>query len=143
MNWPVYLTTALSGATALGAEVLWTRLMAMLLLATVYVFSIILAVFLVGMAVGSAAASWLIRKVRNTQLALGVCQLLLVLAIAWTAGVITGILPNWSDAVLTTTNPWEMFLLDLKRVVFAILPPALFWGASFPLACAAAVTSDR
>lgn len=141
LNWPVYLTAALSGAGALGAEVLWTRLMAMLLLATVYVFSIILAVFLVGMAVGSAAASWLIRKVRNTQLALGICQLLLVLAIAWTAGVITGILPNWSDAVLTTTNPWEMFFLDLKRVAFAILPPALLWGASFPLACAAAVTS--
>lgn len=141
INWPVYIAIALSGACALGAEVLWTRLMSMLLLATVYVFSIILAVFLVGLAVGSGAASWLIRKVRP-QLALGVCQLLLVLAIAWTAGVITGILPNWTDdAVLTTTNPWEMFFLDLKRVIFAILPPALFWGASFPLACAAAVTS--
>ncbi len=140
LNWPVYLTIALSGATALGAEVLWTRLMSMLLLATVYVFSIILAVFLVGLAAGSAGASWLIRKVRP-QLALGVCQLLLILAIAWTAGVITGILPFWSDAVLTTTSPWEMFFLDLKRCLFAILPPALLWGASFPLACAAAVSS--
>lgn len=139
-NWPVFIAIALSGACALGAEVLWTRLMSMLLLATVYVFSIILAVFLVGLAVGGAAASWLIRKVRP-QLALGVCQLLLTLAIAWTAGVIIGILPFWSDAVLTTTNPWEMFVLDLKRVAFAILPPALFWGASFPLACAAAVSS--
>lgn len=140
INWPVYITIALSGATALGAEVLWTRLMSMLLLATVYVFSIILAVFLVGLAAGSAAASWLIRKVRP-QIALGICQLLLAAAIAWTAGVITGILPFWSDAVLTTTNPWEMFFLDLKRCAFAILPPALLWGASFPLACAAAVSS--
>ena len=48
-NWPVYLTIALSGATALGAEVVWTRLLGMLLLATVYVFSIILAVFLAGL----------------------------------------------------------------------------------------------
>jgi spermidine synthase len=143
LNWPVYLTIALSGATALGAEVLWTRLMAMLLLATVYVFSIILAVFLVGLAVGGAGASWLIRKFRRPQLALGICQLLLTLAIAWTAAVITGILPFWSDAVLTTTNPWQMFFLDLKRVVFAILPPALLWGASFPLACAAAVSSTE
>ena len=38
-------TIALSGATALGAEVVWTRLIGMLLLATVYVFSVILAVF--------------------------------------------------------------------------------------------------
>src|SRR6266567_2899267 len=34
-----------------------------------------------------------------------------------------------------------MFLLDLKRCMWAILPPSLLWGASFPLACAAAVTS--
>jgi len=139
-NWPVYVTIALSGACALGAEVVWTRLMGMLLLATVYVFSIILAVFLVGLAVGGAGASWLIRKVRP-QLALGVCQLLLVIGVIWTAFVITHILPFWSDAILTTTNPWEMFLLDLQRCLFAVLPPALLWGASFPLACAAAVSS--
>ena len=53
--------------------------------------------------------------------------------------MITGILPFWSDAILTTTNPWQMFLLDLKRCAFAILPPSLLWGASFPLACAAAI----
>ena len=140
LNWPVYLTIALSGACALGAEVVWTRLMGMLLLATVYVFSIILAVFLVGLAAGGAGASWLIRKVRP-QLALGVCQLLLTLAIAWTAMAINNILPFWSDAILTTTNPWEMFRLDLLRCIFAILPPSLLWGASFPLACAAAVSS--
>ncbi len=137
-SWSVYLAIALSGASALGAEVIWTRLMGMLLLATVYAFSIILAVFLVGLAAGGAAASWLIRRTR-ADLALGICQLLLTLGIAWTAGVITGILPFWSDAILTTTNPWQMFLLDLKRCAFAILPPSLLWGASFPLACAAAI----
>jgi len=139
-RWPVYIAIGLSGASALGAEVIWTRLMGMLLLATVYVFSIILAVFLVGLAAGGAAASWLIRRTR-ADVALGVCQLLLTLGIAWTAGVITGILPFWSDAILTTTNPWQMFLLDLKRCAFAILPPSFLWGASFPLACAAAIKS--
>ena len=139
-RWPIYIAIALSGASALGAEVVWTRLMGMLLLATVYVFSIILAVFLVGLAVGGAAASWVIRRIR-ADLALGICQLLLTLGIAWTAMVITGILPFWSDAILTTTNPWQMFFLDLKRCAFAILPPALLWGASFPLACAAAIKS--
>ena len=49
--------------------------------------------------------------------------------------------PFWSDAILTTTDPWQMFLLDLKRCAFAILPPAFLWGASFPLACAAAIKS--
>ena len=42
----VYIAIALSGLTALGAEVVWTRLLSLLLGATVYTFSIILAVFL-------------------------------------------------------------------------------------------------
>jgi spermidine synthase len=138
--WTVYIGTALSGACALGAEVIWTRLLGMLLLATVYVFSIILAVFLVGLAIGGAAASWIIRAIRP-RIAFGWSQFLLVLGIIWTALLITNILPFWNDAILTTTNPWQMFTLDLKRCLWAILPPALVWGASFPLACAAAVTS--
>ena len=41
--WPVYITIALSGFTALGAEVVWTRLLGLMLGATVYAFSLILA----------------------------------------------------------------------------------------------------
>ena len=43
---------ALSGLAALGAEVVWTRLLALMFGATVYTFSIILAVFLVGLGIG-------------------------------------------------------------------------------------------
>ena len=47
--WPVTLTIALSGMTALNAEVVWTRLLGMMFAGTVYAFAIILAVFLIGM----------------------------------------------------------------------------------------------
>src|SRR6202043_2130454 len=86
-KWPIYLTIALSGATALGAEVVWTRLLSMLLLGTVYVFSIILAVFLIGLAIGSGAGSWLIKRVRP-QLALGWYPILLLFGFAWPAYLI-------------------------------------------------------
>ena len=132
----------LSGATALGAEVVWTRLLSMLLLGTVYVFSIILAVFLTGLAIGSAAGSRLIRRV-NPREALGWCQLCLVLGIAWTAYAIVHSLPRWSDDVLTTHNVWRMYWLDLKRSFWAIFPATLFWGASFPLACASAARREE
>ena len=135
-GWPVYLTIALSGATALGAEVVWTRLLGMLLLATVYVFSIILAVFLTGLAIGSAAGSALLRRIRP-QAALGWCQILLAFGMAWTASSIVHGLPYWNDDVLLTHDPWHMYQLDLRRCLWAILPATLFWGASFPLACAA------
>ncbi len=137
----VYLTIALSGATALGAEVVWTRLLGYLLLGTVYVFAIILAVFLAGLAIGSAGGSWLLKRVRPVT-ALGWCQVLLALAIVWTSAFIKQVLPFWGDDVLQTSDPWHMYLLDLQRVIVAILPGTLLWGASFPLACAA-VAEDR
>ena len=59
----MYVAIALSGCAALGAEVVWTRLLSLMLGATVYTFSIILAVFLVGLGIGSAAASALARGV--------------------------------------------------------------------------------
>ena len=137
-KWPVYVTIALSGAVALGAEVVWTRLLGYLLLATVYVFAIILAVFLTGLALGTAGGSWLLRKV-NPRNALGWCQIMLCLGFAWTAYTIVNTfhLPFWNDAVLTTQDGWYMYLLDLKVVATAIFPATLFWGASFPFACAA------
>jgi spermidine synthase len=136
-NWAVYLTIALSGTTALGAEVVWTRLLGMMLGATVYVFSIILAVFLTGLALGSAAGSWLVRTGRDARLALAASQLLLMLGIAWTAYMIAESLPYWNAAPLLNGGPWLSFRLDLIRCFCAILPPTLLWGASFPLACAA------
>ncbi len=134
--WPVYVSIALSGATALGAEVVWTRLLSMLLLGTVYVFSIILAVFLAALAIGAAAASRILQRVR-ARTALGWSQLLLAVGIAWTAYAIIHVLPQWKDDVLVTQNAWRMYLLDLERCIVAISPAALLWGASFPLACAA------
>ncbi len=136
-RWPIYLTIALSGACALAAEVIWTRLLSMLLLGTVYVFSIILAVFLTGLAIGSAAGSSLLKRI-DSRAALGWCQILLTVTIAWAAYTIVHILPLWKDNVLVTNNAWRMYGLDLNRCLLALLPATLFWGASFPLACAAA-----
>ena len=138
--WTVYVTIALSGACALGAEVVWTRLMGMMLGSTVYVFSIILAVFLIGLALGSGGGSWLVRAVRGApgaRLALGWCQVLLTLGIAWTAYMIADSLPYWPINPLLAISPWHTFQLDMVRCLWAILPPAILWGASFPLALGA------
>jgi spermidine synthase len=140
-RWTIYVTIGLSGACALGAEVVWTRLMGMMLGATVYVFSIILAVFLAGLAIGSSAGSVLLRTAKSTRsprLALGWCQIFLAAGIAWTAYMIANSLPFWPINPLLTTSPWFTFQLDLVRCLWAMLPPTLLWGASFPLALAAA-----
>jgi spermidine synthase len=133
----VHLAIALSGMSALGAEVVWTRLLSLLLGGTVYTFSIILAVFLVGLGIGSSAGSFLARTLARPRIALGACQLLLTGAIAWSAWMINKSLPYWPVDPELTSNAWISFQLDLVRCLWAILPATCLWGASFPLALAA------
>jgi len=131
----VHLAIALSGATALGAEMVWTRQLGMMVDGTVYAFSIILAVFLVGMALGSGAASLLLRRLRP-RIALGWSQVLLAGGIAWAAYVINEVLPF--RQMNLSGGGWDIALDDLLRSLVALLPAALLWGVSFPLAMAAA-----
>jgi spermidine synthase len=140
--WPVYLSIAISGACALGAEVIWTRVLGLMLGATVYTFSIILAVFLVGIGLGSAFGSLLARS-GKPRLAFGCCQFALVGAIGWTAFMLAESLPYWPVNPLLSTSPWFTFQVDLVRCLWAVLPPALLWGASFPLALAAAAPKQQ
>ena len=135
-RWPVYVTIGLSGASALAAEVVWTRLMGMLMGATVYVFSIILAVFLIGLAIGSTIGAYIARAGR-ARVALGWCQVLLAAASAWSAYMIAAALPFWPIDPFLAPTPWMTFQLDMARTLWTILPPAILWGASFPLALAA------
>jgi spermidine synthase len=138
--WGVYLAIAMSGASALGAEVVWTRLLSLMIGGTVYTFSIILAVFLIGLGLGSSFGATL-SKGKHPRLALGICQLLLVAAIAWSAYQLTQSLPYWPiDPLLLRPQEgaWDKLQLDLVRAAWAILPAAILWGASFPLALGAA-----
>jgi spermidine synthase len=139
----VYIGIALSGLTALGAEVVWTRLLSLLLGATTYTFSMILAVFLAALGVGSGVGSYMARVVKNPRAALGICQTLVALGIAWTAYLIASALPYWPINPSITSSPWFLFQIDMARVVLALLPAPLLWGASFPLAVAAAAEKGQ
>ncbi len=136
--WDVYVTIALSGMCALGAEVIWTRLLSVMIGATVYTFSIILAVFLVGLGLGSGGGSILARS--GSRHALGWCQMALAAAIAWAAFALSDSIPYWPVNPLLSTSPWFNFQIDIVRCLWAILPAAILWGASFPLALAAAAS---
>jgi len=89
----------------------------------------------VGLGVGGGAGAWISRSVRP-RMALGYSQLLLAAAIAWTAYMLAESLPYWPAE--PGSGPWEVFRTDLLRACAAMLPGALLWGASFPLALAAA-----
>ena len=131
----VLLSIALSGFCALAAEVVWTRMLSLIFGATVYTFSIILAVFLIGLGVGSAAGSALSKRVARPAIALGWCQWLTVGAMLWSAEILAGSLPYWPAAA--STSAVANFRFDLARALWAILPAPILWGASFPLALSA------
>ncbi len=141
--WAVYVAIALSGMNALGAEVIWTRLLSLLLGATVYTFSIILAVFLAGLGIGSSIGALVLRRTARPRLTLACCQVLLAGAIAWTACALARSLPFWPVDPALSTNPWLNFQLDLMRCTWAVLPGAILWGASFPLALASVASRGQ
>jgi spermidine synthase len=141
--WSVYLAIALSGLGALGAEVVWTRLLALMLGATTYTFSIILAVVLIGLGIGSAGGAWLTRRLREPRLALGTAQFLLPAAIAWTAAMLTRSLPYWPINPQFSQSPWVDFQMDVVRSLWALFPATVLWGASFPFALAAVASPEQ
>ncbi|MGB7218652.1 MAG: fused MFS/spermidine synthase [Vicinamibacterales bacterium] len=141
--WTVYTTIGISGMTALGAEVVWTRILSLIFGATVYTFSLILAVFLFGLGIGSTLGAALGRSVKRPRVALGACQLLLCGAIAWASYMLTDSLPYWPINPSMSNDPWVVLQLDLVRALWAMLPAAILWGASFPLALASVASPGQ
>lgn len=131
----VYVVAALSGMTALGAQVAWTRLLALLFGGTTYTFAIILAVFLGGLGIGSAIAALAIRRGEGGAL-LAACQFGLVAAMAYAATMITKVIPFTST--LRVVPIGTLHAIHTIHCIEVILPAAILWGMSFPLALAAA-----
>jgi spermidine synthase len=140
----IYLALALSGAAALSAEVVWTRHLSLLFGATVYAFAVILAVFLLGLALGSGAASAVVRRL-DPRRTFAISQWLAGVGIAWAAYAIALLLPYWPLGATLQSPSWVTLAGDALRAAAAILPPAMAWGASLPLALAATanITQDR
>jgi spermidine synthase len=134
----VYIAIALSGMCALGGEVVWTRVLSLMLGGTAYSFSLILAVFLAGLGIGAHAGAVALRRIDQPAVALAVCQLLVMAAIAWAAYMLSQSLPYWPIYPALSTSRWISLQVDVVRCALALLPAAVLWGASFPLAVASA-----
>ena len=120
-------------------EVIWTRILSLLFGATVYTFSLILAVFLVGLGIGSsdrlgAGRAHARRPRRRARLVpdAAVRRDGLGGVHATRDRCRTGRSTRRSPA-----DPWYTFQLDLVRCLLGRPAGAILWGASFPLALAA------
>ena len=140
----VLAAIGLSGLTALGAEVVWTRQLSLLFGATVYTFSLVLAVFLAGLGLGGIVGAVLARRLRRPGLALGACQLALAIALPFGATMIVSQIPHWHapDDTWLATATTGRFVFNMLRCAVAMFPATVLWGVSVPFALAAAA-ADR
>lgn len=124
-----------SGMAALIYEVAWTRVLTLVIGSSTYAFTLMLATFLIGIALGSA----LIRRYsahRKPGLGLlAVCQVLIgVFALGTSA--IFGLLPDAFVSLFGAAGGnYGLFQLTNFLLCFLVMVPAtLFMGASFPVA---------
>ena len=124
---------AISGFVALGYEVVWARILSIHTLHAVYSFSLMLTVYLTGLAVGGALGTWWTRRRAVTLLHLGALQMgigLLAIAILFVFARLPSITLEsvFGEYSIRNEMSYEMLLASIT-----VLPPTLLIGALFPI----------
>lgn len=137
----VGLATALAGFAAMGLEIVWFRFLATLLGGYRSIFSLTLAVVLVGIVVGSAVSGRLVKRFAAVELfiaaqALFVLTALTAFALAERTPVSTLIdvdLATWRATPNAIRAMWQL-TLALRPMLLVVGIPAVCMGATIPLA---------
>jgi spermidine synthase len=138
------LALGVSGFASLTLQVVWTRLLALIFGPTTYAFSIIVSVFIAGLAVGAAVGSRLVRRVREPLVALAVCLALSVGLAAASASLVDRGLLSIAEVVAQPNVTFRDVLGRQALLALALLAPmTVAFGAAFPFAVAAATRSDE
>ena len=123
-----------SGLTSLGYQVLWTRLLASGTGDSTYVFTTILAIFLIGLALGAVAFN-VYRTRINTINLLALGQV--VIAALVTVGMILIISRGATGGLLYLTLSFRgLFTQFALPVMVVVLPATFIMGLTFPAASA-------
>jgi spermidine synthase len=124
------------GFTALAYEVIWNRILTLHLGSSVYAYSIMLAVYLMGITLGAALMSYLIKRIKNPVRVFALVQLALafdLILLVNQFGLLSDLLGNVGEAVMGQGYFSFLFTLIFSTFQLLILP-TLLMGASFPLA---------
>jgi spermidine synthase len=139
------LLAVVSGFLAIATEVLWTRALALSFPASVYVFTLILCAYLIGIGVGSLAVARLTRRrPPDARWLWG-----LYLAIAGGSAVLLSLFPqvaSWSIQLLATgtITSWPAWITWIGGIsVLIMLPVTLAMGAALPVLIGLATSDAR
>ena len=122
----------LAGFTGLGAEVLWTRLISLIVPTTVYALAQVLAAVLIGIALGAGVAARLIRRTKTLAALQQAASLLLATGTVGLAVVpvaLLGIAGNLALELELATG----FGPEFGLLLLILAPPAGLIGATLPI----------
>ena len=105
---------------ALGLEVVWFRFLSLIVRNTVYTYTLVLTVVLIGIVLGSWLAARLVPREARYGRTFGILQLLSAIAVIG----LTGLPPA----------AWHAWQNQLWACVLLLLVPSVLGGASFPIA---------
>lgn len=137
--WLAATALCVSGAVALLFEVVWTRALALVLGPTTYAFSTMLVAFIVGIAIGAAAASRSADRVAQPLAWVGATLGLAALG-AFGAWLLIGEVPLVMAGIVTMPDV-TLDAVVMRQAAIAgalLLPMTIAFGAAFPFAVAAA-----
>lgn len=143
MRWDAFLVVpALFGLSSLALEVLLTRVLITITGASTFAFAVVLAMFLLGIALGSSQArDWLARGVSARRM-LSLCGLAVplgvfagILLLRWSLGE-ADLLTSLSNRTLTSESPLFLLCSHALSAALALLAPAIAFGIALP-ACVA------
>jgi spermidine synthase len=139
----VLAVAAASGLAGLVYEVAWTRMLVLSLGSTVYSFTLVLAVFIFGLAAGSALGARWVGKAAAPERTLGVIQLSIAL-LALIGLPFLGNLPVLFASVMDALrkNFGALLLAEAGLITAILLPPTLLMGAVFPFVCRLAAPGE-
>jgi spermidine synthase len=125
---------AVSGATAMVYQVLWTRALAIVIGSSVYSFTLILLAFLIGLSGGAALTTRLLPWVRRPVRALAVTHALTLLTALWSFFILPR-LPGTFVSILRGSSFTIDGLLATQFVLaaLAMAPATLAMGGVMPL----------
>ena len=123
-----------TGLAALSAEVIWSRVLTLVVGTTVYAFSIMLTTFLLGLALGSAVFSRIAQRVSRPRTLFAVLVLLIGFVVFGTI-VAFGRLPIAYMQLYQGMEPTWIKLISLQFLlcVGLMIVPTFLMGGTFPL----------
>jgi spermidine synthase len=135
-RWLAAAVLGLSGFASLAHEIAWTRILALVLGPTTYAFAATLAAVITGVALGSAAGTWIVGQTRQPAAWLAAALAVGAMTVSYTYSLAGQRFPQLvAEQMAGADDPFTQLLRQgLLLTAVLIVPTAACLGAAFPLA---------